>query len=87
LFEESIFLKRLGLPNCHGSSLNEEGEVYQVQCKICTFVKGKQKIKTPKLDNLLKHQEHRKAKVSMPNVDVYTFYSNKNSIHVQSEDN
>jgi len=43
--------------------------------------------KTPKLDNLLKHQGHRKAKVSIPNVDAYTFYSNKNSMHVQSEHN
>lgn len=67
--------------------LNEKGEVYQVQCKICTFVKGKQQKKPPKLDNLLKHQSHRKAKVSMPNVDTYTFYSNKNSMHVQSEHN
>jgi hypothetical protein len=55
--------------------------------KYAHLSKGSKKKKTPNLDNLLKHQGHRKAKVSMPNVDAYTFYSNKNSMHVQSEHN
>jgi hypothetical protein len=55
--------------------------------KYAHLSKGSKKKWTLKLDKLLKHKGHRKAKVLMPNVDAYTFYSNKNSMHVQSEHN
>ncbi len=49
---------------------DEKGEVQQVRCKVCTFVEGKHKLLATRLDSLLKHQGHQKAKVSMPNVDA-----------------
>jgi hypothetical protein len=33
---------------------DEEGEVQQVQYKVCTFVEGKHKLLATKLDSLLK---------------------------------
>ncbi len=40
-------------------------------------MKRKPKLLIPKFDSILKHQGCHKAKVSMPNVDVGTFYFNK----------
>jgi hypothetical protein len=60
---------------------DEKGEVQQVQCKVCTSVKGKQKLLDAKLDSLFKHQGHQKAKVSMLGVDARSFYFNKNYVH------
>ncbi len=51
------------------------------------FLKEKYKLLAPKLDNLLKQQGCWKAKVSIPNVDVGTFYFDKNLMHVQNECN
>jgi hypothetical protein len=56
------------------SILDEKGEIHYVWCKIYTFAKGKQKLLAPKFNNLLKHQGHKKAKVSMLDIDVGTFY-------------
>jgi hypothetical protein len=64
---------------------DEEGEVQQVQCKVCTFVEGKHKPLATKFDNLLKHQGHQKAKVLMPNVDVGSSTSTTKKLHVQNE--
>jgi CMP-N-acetylneuraminic acid synthetase len=64
---------------------DEKGEVQQVWCKVYTFVERKQKLLDAKLDSLLKHQGHRKAKMSMPNVDVGSFYFNKKKLHAQNE--
>jgi len=52
---------------------------------VCTFVEGKEKLLAPKLYNLLKHQSHYKAKVSMPGVNVNSFYFNKDYVHVKNE--
>jgi hypothetical protein len=46
------------------------------------FLKEKYKLLAPKLDNLLKQHGYWKVKVSNPNVDVDTFYFNKNLMHV-----
>jgi hypothetical protein len=52
---------------------------------IACFVEGKEKLLAPKLDSLLKHQGHRKAKKSMPGVDVGQFYFNKDYVHAKNE--
>jgi hypothetical protein len=43
-------------------------------------VKRKPKLLFPKFDGILRHQGCHKVKVSMPNVDVGTFYFNKKII-------
>jgi hypothetical protein len=50
-----------------------------------TFVEGKLKFLTPKLDSLLKHRGRRKVKKSMPMVDANQFYFNKDFVHVKNE--
>jgi len=57
--------------------INEKGLVQQVRCKICKIVRGKEKLLAPKLDSLLKHVEHWKAKFLMPSVDADSHYFNK----------
>jgi hypothetical protein len=52
---------------------------------VCTFVEGKEKLLTPKLDSLLKHQGRRKVKKSMSRVDVGQFYFNKDFMHAKYE--
>ncbi len=52
------------------SSSSLQGQVHRVRYKICTFVNGKKKLFAPKLDNLLKHEGHCKAKVLMLGVDA-----------------
>jgi hypothetical protein len=42
-----------------------------------------EKLLALKLNNLLKHQGHHKAKVSMHEVNVNSFYYNKGYIHVK----
>lgn len=46
------------------------------------FLKEMYKLLAPKLDNLLKQQGCWNAKVSIPNVDVGTFYFDKTLMHV-----
>jgi hypothetical protein len=49
------------------------------------LLKGKKIIVGPKLNNLLKHQGHHKAKVSMFGVDDGSFYFNKDYVHAKNE--
>jgi hypothetical protein len=63
----------------------ENGLVHQVRCKICTIVRGKEKLLTPKLDSLLKHVGCWKAKFLMPSVDVNSHYFNKKLVHAKNE--
>jgi hypothetical protein len=35
--------------------VNDKGEVHQVRCMICVFIKRKDKLLAPKLNSLLKH--------------------------------
>ncbi len=65
--------------------IDEKGLVQQVRCKIFTYVKGKEKLLTPKLDSLLKHDGWWKAKFLMPSVDGSSHYFNKNLVHVKNE--
>jgi hypothetical protein len=67
------------------SILDEKGDIHYVGCKICTFVEGKQKLLTPKFSNLLKHRGHKKAKVSMFDIDVSTFYYMQNKLNACSK--
>jgi hypothetical protein len=67
------------------SILDEKGQIHYVQCKIYTFFEGKQKKLAPKFNNLLKHQGHKKAKVSMPNIDVGTFYCMQHKLNACSK--
>ncbi len=79
--------KMCGLLTCHGAKLmfDEKGQVPWVHCMVCTFVEKKEKLLAPKLNNLLKHQGHYKAKVSMPRVNANSFYFNKDYVHVKNE--
>jgi hypothetical protein len=61
--------------------MDKEGEMHQVYYKVCILIGRKQKLLVPKLDILLKHQGHRKAEFSLPNVDFGTFYFNKKLVH------
>jgi hypothetical protein len=47
---------------------NACGEVHQVKCKVCTKIKGKEKVVLPKLDNFWKHSGRRKALATIPRV-------------------
>jgi len=65
--------------------VDENELMQQVRCKICTFIERKEKLLAPKLDSLLKHVGHWKAKVSMLGVDYGFHYFNKNLMHAKKE--
>jgi hypothetical protein len=65
--------------------IDEKGLVQQVRCKIFTAIRRKEKLLTPKLNSLLKHVGHWKAKFLMPSVDVSLHYFNKKLVHVKNE--
>jgi hypothetical protein len=44
--------------------------VHQIQCAICSKMEGKPKLLVLKLDNLLRHVGHLKAKVTSLRVEV-----------------
>jgi hypothetical protein len=52
--------------NFHG--LDEDGMVHQVKCKVCSKIKGTDKLLAPKLDSPWKHDGKRKALVVIPSV-------------------
>jgi len=60
---------------------DEKGEVQQIRCKVCTSVEGKHKLLVTKLDSLLKHQGHQKAKVLMQDHSTST----KKKLHAQNK--
>jgi hypothetical protein len=47
------------------SIMGSNGKVVQVQCKVCFFIDGKDKLLVAKLDSLWKHARHHKALVTM----------------------
>jgi hypothetical protein len=65
--------------------IGDKGLAHQVWCKVCTHVKGKEKLLAPNLDSLLKHVNCYKCKVSMPSVDTSFYYFNKNLVHAKNE--
>jgi hypothetical protein len=52
---------------------------------ICIIVEGKKKLLALKLNSLQKLIGHHKAKVSIPRVDVGSYYMNKNFVHAKNE--
>ncbi len=52
---------------------------------ICPIVEGKEKLLAPKLNSLQKVIGHHKTKVSIPGVDVGSYYMNKNFVHAKNE--
>ncbi len=67
------------------SIVDENGLMQQLRCKICTFIERKEKLLAPKLDSLLKHVGHWKAKVFMLGVDYGFHYFNKTLMHAKNE--
>ncbi len=65
--------------------LDENGQMHRFFIWYAHLWKGKKKLLAPKLDSLFKHQGHCKTKVSMPKIDVYTFYFNKDFVHAKNE--
>jgi hypothetical protein len=54
--------------------VDDIGNVHQVQCAICSKVKGKEKLLVLKLDSLLTYVGRHKAKVPNCGVEVGSFY-------------
>lgn len=54
--------------------MDDIGNVHQVQCAICSKVKGKEKLLVFKLDSLLTHASRHKTKVPSRGVEVALFY-------------
>jgi hypothetical protein len=66
--------------------VDAHGKVHQVRCKVCTKIKGKEKLLAPKLDNLWKHNGRRKALGTISKVfKVGEYYMNKDFVHAKSE--
>jgi hypothetical protein len=57
--------------------LGFNGKVAQVQCKVCTWIEGKDKLFVPKLDCLWKHVGHRKVLVAILGVEIKTLFFEK----------
>jgi hypothetical protein len=57
----------------------------KVQCKVCSFIDGKDKLLVAKLDSLWKRARHRKALVVMSRVKVGEHYFLKFNAHVVNE--
>jgi hypothetical protein len=66
--------------------MDEHGKAHQVKCKVCTKIKGKEKLMAHKLDNLWKHGGRRKKIMVIPKVyNVGEYYMNKDFIHAKNE--
>jgi hypothetical protein len=65
--------------------MGSNGKVVQVQCKVCSFIDGKDKLLVAKLDSLWKHVGCRKALVAMSRVKVGEHYFLKSNAHVANE--
>jgi hypothetical protein len=48
-------------------------------------VEGKENLIVPKLNSLVEHVSHRKCKISMLEIDVSSYYYNKNYVHAKNE--
>jgi hypothetical protein len=54
--------------------------------KVCTKIKGKEKLFAPKLNNLWKHSERRKALTTIPRIcKANEYYMNKDFSHAKNE--
>jgi hypothetical protein len=67
------------------SFMDSNGKVVQVQCKVYSFIDGKDKLLVVKLDSLWKHAGRRKTLVVMMGVKVGEHYFLKSNAHVANE--
>jgi hypothetical protein len=66
--------------------MDEHGKVHKVKCKVCTKIKGKEKLMALKLDNLWKQGGSWKKIMAIPKVyNVSEYYMNKDFIHAKNE--
>jgi hypothetical protein len=66
--------------------MDEHGKAHQVKCKVCTKIKGKEKLMALKLDNLWKHGGRRKKIMAITKVyNVGEYCMNKDIIHAKNE--
>jgi hypothetical protein len=54
--------------------LSSNGKVAQVQCQVCTWIEGKDKLFVPKLDCLCNHVGHCKVLVAILGVEIKTSF-------------
>jgi hypothetical protein len=64
-----------------------DGCMAQVRCRICTNVKGRDKLLVPKIDGLWKHAGRRRALVNFGNVRKGDFYFLSTNQHVKNKKN
>jgi hypothetical protein len=67
--------------------VREDGEVAQVECKVCTKIDGRPKILQAKVDGLKKHQGRKKALFDLKcyRVNKGKYYWDHNSTHMKNE--
>jgi hypothetical protein len=59
--------------------------MHVVRYEVCSKFEYKYKLFVPKLDNLSKHINKRKAKVAKLDIQTWKFYFSKNSQHAKSK--
>ena len=62
-----------------------DGSVAQVGCRICTDVKGRDKLLVPKIDGMWKHAGRKKALANFRNVKKGNFYFLSTNQHVKKK--
>ncbi len=66
--------------------VDAHGKVHQVRCKVCSKMKGKEKLLAPKLDSHWKHNGRWKALAAILGVcKVGEYYMNKEFVHAKNE--
>lgn len=67
------------------SVLGPNGNIHQVRCKVCTKVKGREKLFVPKFDSFQKHVGWRKAKRASRGNEAGSLYFSSDSQHTKNE--
>lgn len=65
--------------------VGEDEKLYHVQCKICTNLKWRGKLLTPKFNGFHKHNGRRKCKHTKLRLKVVEYYNNPNTQHAKNE--
>jgi len=59
--------------------------MHVVRCEVCSKFEYKDKLFVPKLDNLSKHINKRKAKATKLDIQTWKFYFSKDSQHAKNK--
>jgi hypothetical protein len=63
----------------------KDGKMMMVKCKICTNIKGREKLLVPKLNSLIKHSSLRKCIKVRPRIIIGKLYICPINVHVQNK--